>query len=242
MCIIRLGILRAVRFYRTATIVELRTILRDTERRRIVLDADGPLTCVEWTLILRSLGWTPCVSLYFLTVTSFFPFEFLVICATLGFMEADKFFSFFSIKPNFIVIALITFPFVEIDRNFKFGIVGGNHVQIPRYTDISFQEITWESTTLQEVYAIFEHANWTSFKSRQVEPLRAGFSVDGQQRVPEKFTWKHRNTSYILPAPFRPALFTHIPRYSRVTILFTSLRRACTNLSPQICMRTWTLR
>lgn len=96
MCIIRLGILRAVRFYRTATIVELRTILRDTERRRIVLDADGPLTCVEWTLILRSLGWTPCVSLYFLTVTSFFPFEFLVICATLGFMEADKF--FFSIQ------------------------------------------------------------------------------------------------------------------------------------------------
>lgn len=51
MCIIRLGILGDIRFYRTATIVELRTILRDTERRRIVLDdrfdADGPLTCVE---------------------------------------------------------------------------------------------------------------------------------------------------------------------------------------------------
>lgn len=37
--------------------------------------------------------------------------------------------------------------------------------------------------------------------------------------------------SYILPVPSRPALFTHIPRYSRVTILFTFRLRAYTNLS-----------
>lgn len=159
MCIIRLGILGDIRFYRTATIVELRTILRDTERRRIVLDdrfdADGPLTCVEWTLILRSLGWTPCVSLYFLTVTSFFPFEFLVICGT-GFMEADNnsfFFFFFSVKLNFYhnPVNCISFR-----RNLKFGIVFGRVIMLKfRDTDISFREITWNSTTLQEVYAIF---------------------------------------------------------------------------------------
>ena len=102
-----------------------------SERRGIVLDDrfDGPLTCVEWTLILlRSLGWTPCVSLYFLTVTSFFPFEFLVICGILGFMEADKFF-FYHNRVDY------TFPFVErLDRDLKFGLVGEgrrNRVQIP---------------------------------------------------------------------------------------------------------------
>lgn len=46
--------------------------------------------------------------------------------------------------------------------------------------------------------------------------------------VPREFSWKP--SSYILPVPSRPALFTHIPRYSRVTILFTFRLRAYTNL------------
>lgn len=56
-----------------------------------------------WSLNLRRVNFDPpiarmnamCFSVF---LNGFFPFEFLVICGTLGFMEVDKFFSFFSIQ------------------------------------------------------------------------------------------------------------------------------------------------